>query len=418
MTSVAALRSASLTLRWRTLEWWGAGVALFLQTGAIFPLLLSGADGSLSEAARGQLRALNMPAYAIAAVLLARHGGQLALALRRNLPLAVLLLLPVLSVAWSQSPSITLRRVIGLIGSALIAYMLATRFTPRQLLILLGCLLGPLMAMSLVAIAMHPGAEYKVGVFMNKNVLGWMSAIATVVGLGLASDGARVIRLGGIGLAVTGTLCMLGSASSTALMSVAAALAFAGVYSLLRRVRGMARLVVILVLLQLAALFLSSLHLVIVPTLELLGKDATLTGRVPLWAEVDKAIAARPVLGYGYQAFWTPVSVEAWRIWAAVGWEPPHAHNGYRDTLLSLGVVGGAVLAMVVARGIRQGAQLDVAAPAEGWYWLNVLFGMFLVTNLTESLILAQNDFFWTMFMTYAAMFSLRSPEDGATIPR
>ena len=408
MTSVTALRSVSLAMRWRTLEWWGAGLALFLQTGAIFPLLLLGPDGGLSEAARSQLRMLNMPVYVIAAVLLYRHPHQLAVALRRNLPLVVLLALPVLSVLWSQSPSITVRRLIALLGSALLAYLLAIRFTPRQVMILLGCVLGPLMMLSVLAIASSPGREYQIGVFMNKNVLGWMAAYATIVGIAIASDRSSGLRTSGLAVFGLGLVCMLGSQSSTALMSVAAALVFAGVHSLLRRARGLARLLLILVLLQFAALFLSSLHLVIVPVLEWLGKDATLTGRVPLWEEVDKAIAARPLLGYGYQAFWTPVSNEAWRIWAAVGWTPPHAHNGFRDTLLSLGIVGGATLAVLVAQAMRQGADLDSREPDAGWYWLNVLFGMFLVTNLTESLILAQNDFFWVMFMTYAAMFSLR----------
>lgn len=415
MTSVTALRSTSLDLPWRTVEWSGVWIALFLQTGAIFPLLLVDADGGLGEAARAQLRALNLPAYAIAALLLARHSRQLVIALRRNLPLLMLLALPVLSVLWSLSPSITLRRVIGLLGSALLAYLLAIRFTPRQILILLGCLLMPLMLLSIGAIAMHPAADAQMGIFINKNVLGWMSAYATVVGFALAAQQGTprsgTVRIGGLCLLAAGLLCVLGSQSSTALMSVVAAVAFAGIHKLLRPARGVTRLLLVLLLLQAAALFLSSLHLVIVPVLEWLGKDATLTGRVPLWAEVDKAIAARPLLGYGYQAFWTPVSRDAWRIWATVGWTPPHAHNGYRETLLNVGFLGGAVLAIVVVQGMRQGVRLDIREPDAGWYWLNVLFGMFLITNLTESMILTQNDFFWTMFMTYAVMFALRSPQ-------
>jgi O-antigen ligase len=129
-----------------------------------------------------------------------------------------------------------------------------------------------------------------------------------------------------------------------------------------------------------------------------------------LWEEVDKSIAMRPLLGYGYQTFWTPVSSENWRIAAATGWGPPHAHNGYRDTILSLGFVGAAVLRVRDRQGASQGARLEFREPDEGWFWLNVLFGMFLTMNLTKSLILWQNEFFWTMFMTYLLMFSLRSP--------
>ncbi len=405
--------SASLAFRWRTAEWWGAGLALFLQTGAIFPLLLLGPDGALGDAARGQLRLLNLPAYVIAAALLSRHPRETMLALRRNVPLVLLLLLPVLSVLWSLSPSITMRRVTGLLGSALLAYLLATRFTPRQLLLLVAFVLGPLMISSLLTIAANPGREIQNGVFINKNVLGWMAAYATVVGFAIAWDRRFEGRRAGLALLGAGLVCLLASQSSTALMSVVAAGVFAVAHSLLRKARGVARMLVVLVLLQAALLFLSSLHLVIVPVLEWLRKDATLTGRVPLWAEVDRAIEARPLLGYGYQAFWTPASSGAWQIWAAVGWPAPHAHNGYRETLLGLGAVGTALLVVVIARAVYQGARLDVREPATGWFWLNVLLGMFMATNLTESMILNQNDFFWIMFMTCAVMCGLRYPKDG-----
>ncbi|MGO7785777.1 O-antigen ligase family protein, partial [Rhizobium ruizarguesonis] len=73
--------------------------------------------------------------------------------------------------------------------------------------------------------------------------------------------------------------------------------------------------------------------------LEALGKDATLTGRVPLWELVDLEISDRWMFGYGYQAFWTVANPEATRIWLKIGWASPHAHNGYRDILLSFGII-------------------------------------------------------------------------------
>jgi len=409
---------AEIRIRWRTLEWAGAWFGLFLQTGAIFPMLLADSAGAIGDAGQAKLRALNLPVYFIAAGLLARHWGQLGLAIRRNLPAVMLLLLPVMSLAWSLSPSLTMRRLVALLGSALLSYLLAIRFTPRQLLVLMACVLGPSMLLSLLMFAAHPSGEQS-GVFIDKNGLGWMAAVAAVVGWAIASDRALGLRPHGLTLLATALVCVAGSGSATAVMSVFAALIFAGVHKLLMRTHGVGRFFLILVLLQLAVAFLSSLHLVVVPLLDALGKDATLTGRVPLWEEVDKSIALRPLLGYGYQTFWTPVNPEKWQIETAIGWGPPHAHNGYRDTILSLGFVGAAVLAIVIARGASQGARLEFREPDEGWFWLNVLFGMFLTMNLTESLILRQNEFFWTMFMTYLLMFSLRCPSTApvATTP-
>jgi O-antigen ligase len=128
---------------------------------------------------------------------------------------------------------------------------------------------------------------------------------------------------------------------------------------------------------------------------------------------VDEAISRRLLFGHGYQAFWTVGSGDAWRIWSELGWMAPHAHNGFRETLLSLGLVGFTTLGLVILRAMHQGAMLQCRAPDEGWLWLNVWLGTFLVMNLTESILLAQNDVFWTLCVTAIIAFSLRYPENA-----
>ncbi len=122
---------------------------------------------------------------------------------------------------------------------------------------------------------------------------------------------------------------------------------------------------------------------------------------------VDEAIGRQPLLGYGYQAFWTEASSGAWWIWSAVGWMAPHAHNGLRDTMLSLGMAGVALLLIVIGRAVCFGAVLLRRARGDGWLWLNVLVAMFLTMNLTESLLLVQNNFFFTLFAAAIIMFGL-----------
>jgi exopolysaccharide production protein ExoQ len=65
---------------------------------------------------------------------------------------------------------------------------------------------------------------------------------------------------------------------------------------------------------------------------------SNLSNRAPLWAELMESVHDRPIIGYGYEAFWTPARVE--RISADQGWMVPHAHDTYLDQTLSLGVVG------------------------------------------------------------------------------
>lgn len=64
----------------------------------------------------------------------------------------------------------------------------------------------------------------------------------------------------------------------------------------------------------------------------------SLTGRIPLWEECLKYFTKQPLLGYGYQGFWTPKHVNA--ISYRIGWPPYASHSVYIDLLLGLGIIG------------------------------------------------------------------------------
>ena len=76
------------------------------------------------------------------------------------------------------------------------------------------------------------------------------------------------------------------------------------------------------------------------------GTAGSLSNRLPLWRECLDYMAERPLLGYGYESFWTPQ--RAYTIARGQGWVAEHSHNGYLEMALSLGVVGLAVFALVL----------------------------------------------------------------------
>lgn len=402
-------------IRWRTLEWLGAGICLFLLSGAVFPVLLMSADGSLDDSARSKLRLLTLPVYLISAGLLIRHPVQLVVAVRRNLPFLMLLAMPFLSVLWSMGPSITLRRAVGLLGSMFLSYLLAIRFTPGQLLLLIVATFAPCMVLSIVLMGAVPQLAFMEGaargVFVHKNVLGWAAALSTIAAVVMVVDKSQGLRLTGLAALPASLICLVASKSMTGLLSAGSAVGLIWFFLVFGRSSGTNRLVLVIVFLQAVAVALLSLSQFLGPLLEALGKDASLTGRVPLWALIDEMIGRRAVLGYGYGAFWTPVNGEAWRIWAEIGWEAPHSHNGYREVLLGLGIVGFVALAAVIMRAAWQGAALYCRHPEEGWLWPNVFIGVYLVMNLTEAIFLVRNDLFWTLFIAFVLMISLRFGE-------
>ncbi|MGN6583666.1 MAG: O-antigen ligase family protein [Rhizobiaceae bacterium] len=405
-----------LNVSWRTVEWWGAAIALFLQTGAIFPLLMTSPDGALDDAAKAKLRLLSVPVYAFACLILSRNFQQLLVALARNLQFNLLLAVPFISVLWSVSPSTTLRRAVGLLFSLLLAYALALRFTPRQLLLLVMAAMGACGVLSLAllglspSLARMPGEDAVRGVFVHKNSLGWYASILVMVAAAAIMDGTLGLRRIAFVSLIVGLVCLAGSGSMTATIAAVAAGVLFWFYSTLPKSRGIGRVVFVLVFVEIAVLLLLVLQEFLVPVLEALGKDATLTGRIPLWAMVDDEIARHLLLGFGYQAFWTEGNPDAWVIWSKIDWMAPHAHNGFRDTLLSFGIVGTSLFVVVLLRALYQGARLQCRAPQDGWLWLNVLMVMVMVMNLTESIFLIQNDAIFILFCTAMIMFSLHTP--------
>ena len=154
-----ATSSARLPVRFdtRRLELAAIALALFLQSSAIFPLLATAGSGSLEDGARAILRLLALPVYLIAFVLLLLHPGAWIIALRRSLPLLLLTALPFVSIIWSIAPGLTFRRAVALLLSLALAYAIAIRTTPAQLLRLLVIVLGFCMALSLVLMVAAPG---------------------------------------------------------------------------------------------------------------------------------------------------------------------------------------------------------------------------------------------------------------------
>lgn len=102
---------------------------------------------------------------------------------------------------------------------------------------------------------------------------------------------------------------------------------------------------------------------------------SSLSNRAPLWAEVLDNVKERPLLGYGYEAFWSPQRVE--KFSADQGWIVPHAHNTFLDQTLSLGVVGALLYAGMMLGALaeswrryrRRGTETDLL-PAMLLTWI------------------------------------------------
>ncbi|MEQ8846250.1 O-antigen ligase family protein [Botrimarina sp.] len=272
-------------------------------------------------------------------------------------PLVLLLGWASLSVAWSEQPGVTLKRLVVL-GCVLAgAAGLARRFTPGQ--ILTGALLS-LSAFVCVSVAVDvahgggpwSGGDYRFGGTLHPNAqaayLGTLCLAAYCQPIGFGGRWLlRAMFFGSFAL-------LLATRSRTGLVALLVALVVVGTLRLPGRVRwaGVALLVaaVAAVTIYFASVGDGARNRAV--DAALLGRTeqaGTLTGRVPLWEELLSIAERRPLTGYGYEGFWTPDRIA--EIMKSQNWSIQSAHNAYLDIALELGVVGLALGVWVLVAG-------------------------------------------------------------------
>lgn len=181
------------------------------------------------------------------------------------------------------------------------------------------------------------------GPFPGKNMLGWVASYALIFGLFTkgVSKGARVTML------IATAICAVCSGSQGGVICGLGAVGFVVVVAMLRRMplspgaRGATLATLSLVVLPI--LFVLSGYV-----LEMLGRDATLTGRTGIWqAFLGRALTFWPI-GAGPGSFTTDSAVTSDLSFAFEGLGEIHTpHNIFIATLGETGVFG--LLAMVLA---------------------------------------------------------------------
>ena len=110
---------------------------------------------------------------------------------------------------------------------------------------------------------------------------------------------------------------------------------------------------------------------------------ASLSNRAPLWDELMDSVEQHPVLGAGFEAFWSPERVQ--KVSFDQGWMVPHAHNTYLDQTLSLGVVGSALYTFTLIGGCVVGWKRYKCQPSERSLLPPLLLTWLALLSLTES---------------------------------
>jgi exopolysaccharide production protein ExoQ len=313
--------------------------------------------------------------------------------------------IPLTSLAWSVDPSVTFTQGTAYIFAVLGAIGLAETTDGDELMHLV-CLVCSLAAIaSLAQPFVFPdfqAADFH-GIFTQKNVLGQVMVGGVIAGLhGIRLKGRQSFRYKcAVALFI---IVAFMSKSGTSIFTICT-LIWIDILGRLHLRRGASRSVATALA---VASIPAALYFAMNPDLILgaLGKDTTLTGRTLIWPYVIEAISEKPILGWGYCAFWSelnPRSMEINLAVAGANWDVimfPNAHNGLLEFLLELGVAGTAVFCFIWLRNFvlamkclgGPGRQFAVSA-------LMVLISIVEI-GVSEEVLLAAGQIWLILFFT------------------
>lgn len=285
------------------------------------------------------------------------HRPERLLLLLRPVLIATLLWFA-LTVVTSWEPSLSARRfAFALVTIGIAAMVLLLPRNPRHfsdvmtavvLIVLAACYVGVILMPSL---SIHQATDVLEpelagdwrGVFGHKNEASAAMVVFVFIGL-------YVARMRSLGLGAAIVVLALPFLFFTHSKTAMAALPLAWLVSVLvararRPATGIA--LALSVVLGLNIVSVGSIYLPPVQAaLDALLHDPTFTGRSDIWKFAVDHVMQRPITGYGFATFWGTEQVVYGMGGATWANTASHAHNGYLDLALTVGIPGSALVTL------------------------------------------------------------------------
>jgi O-antigen ligase len=400
--------------------------AFSIYAGAYVPIpqILVGTSTQL-----GDVNPWNMAAQVLSligsSVLVYRHINIVYPLIQRGAAINALMLLCLASIFWSFDPIITAKRDIILVSCLGFAYYMVARYDMIEVIHRLGIsILSSLIISAFVSVLLpsigsitptHPGSWN--GVFIHKNVLGWATVLCSVVYAWRYS----VEPNRRIGHALTIIFILFIAVMSQSKTGLLGSIIAIMLYAIMRYVRipGLLRLWIIYVIILMITFVATILGLFWTEILTALGRDPSLTGRIPIWSALIQLWTTHFFLGYGYSAFWIYWNPDAQLIWSTFGWTVPEAHNAYIDMAIQLGAVGLALSIWILLGVVARSFHLIIN---ERHIWSSFIFvysASLVVTNMTETMLFRPGDIHCALLsLCYLAIVKSHSISQPCPVPQ
>lgn len=267
------------------------------------------------------------------------------------------------STLWSIDPSTTLRGGIQMVITVLIGIVIGVLLDLRGIVTCTAVALtiGLLMCGVTYFLGIWPPFFDKndvfIGAYPQKNLLGHAMVVLFIIAwLSIfAGDRRTRVRLGFVVIAMISAVLVIVSHSASALGSMVASPLIATVIGLYRNIGRWPIVFAWAIVTTIAALAFAFVIVGINPTdvvLDMLGRDASLTGRTAFWQYGMDIAKQRPLDGIGYLAFWSSEDYSAIvSVWRKQNGDGVNGfHNLFIEVLVATGIPG--LLALLAGLGL------------------------------------------------------------------
>lgn len=311
--------------------------------------------------------------------------------IRKEKLLFLFLLWALLSSFWSNFPLVTFKRWFQIF---LIYYLIITflvYFDESDIIKILKPILYFYLIATIISIILIPGAkdpDFNTwrGFSATKNSLGQIGVISSVLSLIIyLNENLKIKKYIALFFLLLSIVIVLGTLSSTSYIALFAFLFGTILYWLNTKIFstiGSSKAFFILSLSFSIVLFL--IISVFMPQITdyiqgIFGKSETFYDRGKLWTVMLWHIGQHPLIGCGFQAFWTIENPQLLLLYQTFVWLPNQAHNGYLDILNEVGIVGFILFMIMIIKNIVRSFRNKLLTP---WLWFLLLP---LIGNVTES---------------------------------
>lgn len=336
----------------------------------------------------------------------------------------LILFLPFVSILWSGSKVETLKDAVALSGLAMLAVLMGSFLSLRQVCLVvalatgLQSLLGLMLIFGVPKLGLAisgPLTGSWIGLFSHKNGLGQSGGTGMIYAIFALAAGRWNPQISAALLLslLVNMAVLAGSSSVTSYVVVLAALLVGAVLLVFPRAAKVLLTFFVIGLLVgplLVYVFIKSG--LAADALSAMGKRQDLSSRLPIWLLTLEFINQRPLLGWGPGWFWKDNLFAQSVFMNRLHFVPFYSHNGVLETWLSYGMVGLVAIFVLLADFLRKLVKVTLARisdPSVGIFLVQFTYIVF--QNMTESTFFLSTSTPWLMLLTMYAMLLRASRE-------